>query len=89
MSTEMFRPPINRAMRTLDRNFFQKDIQISAARIADLKNIWRLRNEFTKCQDIIMLKHVDPVQPDPLFNVNKKCILLRPQTKHDGTLFTT
>ena len=88
VSHEMFRPPVNRAMRVLDRNFFQKDVQISAARIFDVKNISRVRNEFTKSNDVLSSRHINAVlsiRPDPTDRtMARKCLLLRPGIKHDG-----
>ncbi|KAB8356677.1 hypothetical protein FH972_024253 [Carpinus fangiana] len=73
----MFRPPVNRAMRILDRSFFQKDVHLAAARIFDVRNISRIRAELQKSKDILARRAVMPVQPDPV-DVSKKCILLRP-----------
>ena len=82
----MFRPPVNRAMRLLDRAFFSKDCPISAARIFDIKNVSRIRNDFAKSKDILVLRQIMPIKPDPdaYSSVNRKCLLLRPEIKHDG-----
>ena len=81
----MFRPPVNRAMRVLDRSFFQKSVPISAARIRDHKQISKYRAE---------LGH-DTLRLDRMQNVRSvrdsdgqetKALLLRPEVKQDGNI---
>ena len=81
----MFRPPVNRAMRVLDRSFFQKSLPISAARIRDNKQI-------TKCRaalghDTLRLDRLQTVRSvkDPE-GQETKVLLLRPEVKPDGNL---
>ncbi|KAK4905951.1 hypothetical protein LTR28_000682, partial [Elasticomyces elasticus] len=86
MDAGMFRPPINRAMRTLDRSFFQKRIPISAARVHDPKNISKCRKELEHSREILQLERLSNVQPDPserLVKAGGKCVLLRPEVRHD------
>lgn len=81
----MFRPPINRAMRILDRSFFSKDIPLSAARVPSVQNISRCRSELERSRDLLKLSGVVTVRQDPeLLDQGKKCLLLRPEIKHDG-----
>lgn len=79
----MFRPPVSRAMKVLDRSFFQKKLPISAARILDNKNISRCRMDLQRSKDGLALDRFGIVQPDPQSDIdsNKKCVLLRPQVQ--------
>lgn len=88
MAEDMFRPPVNRAMRVLDRSFFQKKVPISAARILDNKNISKCRKELSHSKDALALERYQNVKPDPLepdVKLGKKCILLRPQIDDKGS----
>lgn len=80
----MFRPPVNRAMRALDRTFFNKHAVISAARVLDTKNTARLRSEIFKSKDMLQQRTIQAVQLVSGSDSNQKCILLRPDIKHDG-----
>lgn len=84
---EMFRPPINRAMKVLDRSFFKKTIPISAARILDIKNASKLRLDLQKSKDILFVDRLSNIALDPVeeyAKAGKKCILLRPQVTESG-----
>ncbi|KAL2352263.1 Met-10+ like-protein-domain-containing protein [Cryomyces antarcticus] len=84
----MFRPPINRAMRTLDRSFFKQRIPISAARIYDNKNISKYRAALEKSKDVLEVERIITIRPDPVAayaNNNGKCLLLKPEIKHDDS----
>lgn len=85
---DMFAPPINRAMKVLDRSFFQKTIPTSAARIFNPKDISRCRKELTTSRDALLNNRVDPVRPDPeqeRAQTGVKCLLLRPEVLPNGT----
>lgn len=89
MCDDMFRPPINRAMRTLDRSFFQKKVPISAARIYNNQHISQCRKELEKSGDMLALERIATVRPDPvpdLASGGRRCLLLRPEIKHHGEL---
>ncbi|KAI5212504.1 hypothetical protein E4T38_00512 [Aureobasidium subglaciale] len=76
MAEDMFRPPVNRAMRVLDRSFFQKKIPISAARVVDNKTISKCRAELFRSKDALLLERYQIVRPDPVESeakVGKKC----------------
>ncbi|CAL8582823.1 tRNA(m(1)G37)methyltransferase [Xanthoria parietina] len=78
-STDMFRPPINRAMRSLDRAFFRKDVYLAAACVLDSKLIATYRNELHG--DILKLERLPPIRPIPpgiAADKNTKCLLLKP-----------
>lgn len=90
MAEEMFRPPVNRAMRVLDRSFFRREYPVSAARVFDVKSISRVQKEFVKSKDLLNIRAVFPVQTVPAGvaegGVAQKCVLLRPEVKHDGIM---
>ncbi len=85
-STDMFRPPINRAMRVLDRAFFQRDVNLAAACVTNSKNIATCRNELHN--DILKLERLPPIRPVPSnisADKNLKCLLLKPDTRLEGS----
>ena len=87
MAEDMFRPPVNRAMRVLDRSFFQRKIPASAARVIDNKTISKCRSELFRSNDVLRLERYQIVRPDPNeadAKAGKKCILLRPQVDEKG-----
>lgn len=87
MAQDMFRPPINRAMRVLDRSFFQKKISLSAARILDNKTISKCRTELQRGKDTLFLERLSNIQTDPTepdAKAGRKCILLRPEIDDKG-----
>lgn len=89
MSADMFTPPINRAMKVLDRSFFQKTVPTSAARIFNPKDISRCRNELDKSRDTLNMNRVQPIRPDPSEEraaKGGKCLILRPEVVHNGRL---
>lgn len=81
----MFRPPVNRAMRTLDRSFFRKTVPLTSARIFQNSEISRVRKELAKTKDLLVLPRLSSVQeiPDQDGTV-RKALLLRETVKHDG-----
>lgn len=84
---EAFLPPVNRAMRVLDRAFFQKSIPLSAARLHKISKISSVKQELERSKDAILHARLRNVIPDPvteLANQGGKCLLLRPGIKHDG-----
>jgi len=85
---DMFRPPINRAMRVLDKTFFRKEYPTSAAKVFDMRTISRVQKEFVKSKDLLNIRAVFPVQPVPAEYSSdaQKCILLRPQINYNGVL---
>ncbi|GAB7365199.1 hypothetical protein MBLNU230_g6285t1 [Neophaeotheca triangularis] len=83
----MFRPPVNRAMRTLDRSFFQRKVPLKAARVFENKNISKLRTQLEKSKDALQKDRLGNVASDPdadLAKSGRKCILLRPEQAKDG-----
>lgn len=85
---EMFRPPVNRAMRALDRSFFKKTVPLSAARIHKNQDISQCRQQLMKSKDMLDLERLTAIHPDPdttLASQGRKCLLLKPEIRHDGT----
>ena len=81
----MFRPPVNRAMRVLDRSFFQKSIPISAARIRDNKQISKCRAELG--HDTLKLDRLQSIRSiRDSEGQETKALLLRPEVKQDGNI---
>ncbi|KAI9710747.1 MAG: tRNA(m(1)G37)methyltransferase [Bogoriella megaspora] len=79
---DMFRPPVNRAMRVLDRTFFQKRIPLCAARIQDNKNISKIRSQLERSRDVLQLERIAAVRFDPTDqNHVRKCVLLKPEIR--------
>lgn len=82
---EMFRPPINRSMRVLDRSFFRKKVPLAAARVFDQRNIPLVRTELRG--DVLQVERVPAVTVDPRVQDKKsavKSVLLRPEIRPDG-----
>ncbi|KAL9137614.1 MAG: hypothetical protein Q9175_001165 [Cornicularia normoerica] len=78
----MFRPPINRAMRALDRSFFRKSIPLSAAKIRDNKQISKYRTELG--HDLLRLDRIPAVRSvRDSEGQEAKALLLRPEVKPD------
>jgi tRNA (guanine37-N1)-methyltransferase len=88
VSTEdMFHPPVNRAMKVLDRSFFQKTIPTSAARIFDSKTTSKCRTELIASREILPSNRVYNIRPDPdseRAQKGGKCMVLRPEVVHNG-----
>jgi tRNA (guanine37-N1)-methyltransferase len=83
---DMFRPPVNRAMRVLDRSFFYKKIPLSAAKVFENTKISQIRGELTKSKDILFLDRYANVKLDDSepVELKKRCVLLKPEIKYDG-----
>lgn len=87
MADEMFRAPIHRGMRNLDRSQFIKKVQLKAARVFDNKNISKVRAELTRSRDALQQERLGSVFPDPdpeRAKAGTKCILLRPEVRMDA-----
>ncbi|KAL8850819.1 MAG: hypothetical protein Q9221_004233 [Calogaya cf. arnoldii] len=78
----MFRAPINRTMRNLDRAFFRKDVYLIAACVLDSKQIATCRKELN--HDILKLERLPPIRSVPSHisaDKDTKCLLLKPETQ--------
>ena len=83
LESAMFRPPVNRAMRALDRSFFQKIIPLSAARIRDNKQISKYRTELG--HDLLKLDRMQAVRSIKDSGGHEaKALLLRPGVQPEG-----
>ena len=79
----MFGPPVNRAMRILDRSFFRKKIPLAAARVFDKKAIARCRSDLNS--DLLSIDRVTVIRRDPHLN-DLKVLLLKPEIRPDSIL---
>lgn len=83
---EMFRPPLARGMRTLDRSFFRKTVALRAVRVFDNKNISAIRTQLERSKDILSQERLGSVWPDPdpqRRSEGRKCVLLRPEVREE------
>ncbi|KAJ4343230.1 tRNA(m(1)G37)methyltransferase [Didymella glomerata] len=86
MADDMFAPPVNRAMKVLDRSFFQRTVPASAARIFKPQDIARCRKELQLSRDTLPNNRIQPVRPDPdaaRAQKGGKCLVLKPEVVHD------
>ena len=82
---DMFRPPVDRAMRVLDRSFFRKTVPLAAVRIFENSQISGLRKSLAR--DMLDVERISSVKPDPTQSdpkSDRKAILLRPDVKVNG-----
>lgn len=87
MADDMFAPPVNRAMKVLDRSFFQKTVPASAARIFKPQDIARCRKELQLSKDTLPNNRIQPIRADPdadRAQKGGKCLVLKPEIVHDG-----
>ena len=86
-ASDMFAPPVNRAMKVLDRAFFQRTVPTSAARIFNPRDIARVRNALDRGRDTLKTR-LDSVRHDPDADRaarGVKCLILKPEVLHNGT----
>ena len=72
-----FLPPINRAMRQLDKSFFTKTVNVSAATVFDPKDISPLRKTLESTGEKLSLAPIKSIVPSPEIP-GAKCVLLNP-----------
>ncbi|RDW60160.1 tRNA (guanine(37)-N1)-methyltransferase [Coleophoma crateriformis] len=81
----LFRPPIVRsASGLLDRSLFSKTIPLAAARIANVKNVSKIRAKLEGSREVLKLERTINVRPDPdsaLASKGGRCLLLKPEVK--------
>lgn len=81
----MFRPPVNRAMKTLDRSFFRKTVPIAAAKIFEKSQISSVRQALGKNRDLLVLPRLNVVRDfKEQDRAVRKGLLLREDVKPDG-----
>ncbi|KAB8206101.1 hypothetical protein BDV34DRAFT_212541 [Aspergillus parasiticus] len=79
----MFRPPVNRAMRVLDRSFFKKTVPLSAATVFKSSDISRVRGQLHKSRDLLGLPRTSSIREVKVDDEVKKCLLLREGVRCD------
>ncbi|MCJ1474323.1 tRNA(m(1)G37)methyltransferase [Lambiella insularis] len=85
--SDMFRPPVNRAMRVLDRSFFKKAVPLAAARVFEKDQISRCRTYLG--QDVLQVDRISSVRSDPDGNgggQDRKALLLSPDIRPEDPL---
>jgi hypothetical protein len=80
---EVFRPPVNRAMRELDRGFFQKTVPIAAATVFEDRNLSAVRSKIQNAGNLLGVFSIKAVVPDETVP-GRKCVLLRPGISATG-----
>lgn len=84
VGSEMFRPPVNRLMKVLDRPFFHKKIRLSAAQIINAKDISKIQAELKS--DILCVARMKTMVTVPEHGWQAKALLLKPEIKNEGTI---
>ncbi|RVX74687.1 hypothetical protein B0A52_01814 [Exophiala mesophila] len=86
----VFRPPVNRSMKVLDRSFFQKVIPLSAASVSNVKLLGQIRKDLERSGELLRLAMIKPLMDDDS-NPGAKCFLLSlgVQTDDPSTWSTT
>jgi len=82
---DMFRPPVDRAMKVLDRSFFRKDVSLAAARVFDTTQIGSLR--ISLAPNLLRVDRLGPIKPSPLAedkDKGLKALLLKPEVRPEG-----
>ncbi|THC96934.1 hypothetical protein EYZ11_003595 [Aspergillus tanneri] len=79
----MFRPPVNRAMRVLDRSFFRKTVPLSAATVFKNSDISRVRGALQKSQELLDVPKMNVIREVKVDDAVKKCLLLNERVKYD------
>ncbi|KAL4882784.1 guanine(37)-N1-methyltransferase [Aspergillus karnatakaensis] len=82
---EMYRPPVNRAMRVLDRSFFKRTIPISAAAIFKQSDIGNVRAKLMASNDSLALPRMHGIKEIKKDGALVKAMLLKEGIKHDDT----
>ena len=81
---KMFRPPVNRTMRVLDRPYFNTVFPIAAAKVRDWQKISGLKTRLRKeMLELERRKQVESVSEAP--GETSKVILLKPEITPNGT----
>ncbi|MCJ1351620.1 MAG: tRNA(m(1)G37)methyltransferase [Icmadophila ericetorum] len=83
---EMFRPPVNRSMRILDRSFFKKKVPLAAAQVLDNRRIPEVRTALK--EDILRVERISAVRVDPETKDKKtgaKSLYLKPEIRPTDT----
>ncbi|KAJ5475579.1 tRNA (guanine(37)-N1)-methyltransferase [Penicillium diatomitis] len=80
----MFRPPVNRAMKSLDRSFFRKTVPLAAAKIFEKSQISNVRQALGKSHDLLVLPRLNVIRElKDQDGAVRKGLLLREDIKVD------
>lgn len=88
-SANMFRPPVNRTMRVLDRSFFKSKYDLAAACVLEKTKIQQfqklLRNDILRLDRYLTVRPAPPSAYEVFNNIRDlKCFLLKPSIRLDG-----
>lgn len=80
---EMFRPPVNRAMRVLDRSFFRRTVPLSAATVFENNQIAKTRKRLDQSGELLNVPRIMPVRiaPDIATAAGKDAVHQRKEEK--------
>ncbi|RPA99998.1 hypothetical protein L873DRAFT_1737323 [Choiromyces venosus 120613-1] len=82
MFLSRFLPPVNRAMRTLDRAFFKKTIPVTAARIFDATQVHTIKEKILK--DLIPFERFNQRYDfNSKLDIETPLLILRPEVQYD------
>jgi tRNA (guanine37-N1)-methyltransferase len=73
---EVFLPPVNRSMQTLDKSFFRKVVPLAAVSISDVRQITTVRKELDSSGDLLKISPLKNLREDDSAP-GAKCMLLR------------
>lgn len=80
---ELFRPPVNRSMQSLDRGFFRKVVPLAALTISDEKQIHAIGKQLEVSRDLLRITPIKPLRQDDS-SPGAKCFLLKPGVDAKG-----
>ena len=86
----MFRPPIDRTMRVLNRSFFHKRIPLAAARVLNNNHISKCRSYLR--HDLLQIDGMSSVRVDATADdarLGLKSLLLQPNIRPEGMYLLT
>ena len=86
LPADMFRPPVDRAMRVLYRPFFRKKIPLAVATVFEKNQISMCRGYLK--QDLLNLDRVSPIRFDASAEdskLDRRSLLLKPSVRPDGS----
>ncbi|KAG5976026.1 tRNA(m(1)G37)methyltransferase [Claviceps digitariae] len=84
LEMNLFRAPAARALKTLDRSLFLRNLPTSAACVREKKLISKYRKQLERTKEILLLDKLDPIAADPddaLAARGLKCLILKPNIK--------
>jgi tRNA (guanine37-N1)-methyltransferase len=85
----LFRAPLARGIKQLDKSLFTRILATSAASVSDNRLLSKYRKTLEKSGEILRIKPVSPVAPDPnpsVAAIGQKCLLLKPDVNRHSKL---